>query len=237
MRTSVNRTIGTYARNLLAAAVLAGLAACAGARGRPEPLPPYLAAGAIRDVQIEPAPAPGSAVDRNDLAVLREWQDRRTPAQCAAALAQARAAYEEFFGQASPFGTPTPPAVAAFFARLHHELYTEVVAVKNRYARPRPYNRNEGLSTCLGQVRDASYPSGHAVNSRFFADALTELAPARGDEFRALADQAALNRVIGGVHHPSDIEAGKLLGDRLFAEYMKSPAFRADLEGLRKYLK
>lgn len=219
--------------NLAAAAALAALTACAGARNKPEQAP-YLAA-AIETVQ--PAPAPGSETDKADLATLRDWQQKRTPAQCAAAAAQPEAAYDEFFGQASPFGTPTPPAVSAFFDRLHHELYLEVTAVKKRNARPRPYNRDAALSPCLSKWNDYAYPSGHALNSRVFADILSELAPARKDEFRALADQAALNRVIGGVHHPSDIEAGKLLGDRLFAEYMKNPVFRADLEGLRKYLK
>lgn len=224
-----------FARNLLAAAALAALSACAGARSKPEQVS-YLDA-AIETVQPAPAPAPGSETDKTDLATLRDWQLKRTPAQCAAAAAQPHATYEEFFGQAGLFGTPTPPAVSAFFDRLHHELYLEVTVIKKRNARPRPYNRDASLSPCLGKWDDYAYPSGHALNSRVFADILSELAPSRTGEFRALSDQAALNRVIGGVHHPSDIEAGKLLGDRLFAEYMKNPAFRADLEGLRKYLR
>lgn len=47
------------------------------------------------------------------------------------------------------------------------------------------------------------------------------------------ADEAALLRVIGGVHHPSDIAAGKLLADSLYREFLSSPDFRKSLEELK----
>ena len=78
-----------------------------------------------------------------------------------------------------------------------------------------------------------SYPSGHATISRIEALVLADLVPARRAELLARADEIALSRVIGGVHHPSDIEAGKRLAETLYAVYRKSPAFRRELETLR----
>ncbi len=78
---------------------------------------------------------------------------------------------------------------------------------------------------------------GHAVNARVFAPILADQAPGHREEFLARADRAALNRVISGVHYPSDIAAGKTAGDELYREFRQSPAFRGDLDSLRKYLR
>ena len=97
--------------------------------------------------------------------------------------------------------------------------------------------RDAGLEPCLRRIGGLSYPSGHSTIAHVFALILADLVPERRAEFLARADAAALNRVIGGVHHPSDIEAGKRLADLLYAEFLKSPAFRADQEALQQYLK
>ena len=52
----------------------------------------------------------------------------------------------------------------------------------------------------------------------------------------ARADEAALDRVIGGVHYPTDIEAGKRLGEAIYAELRKNPAFQRDEKALEKYI-
>ena len=65
---------------------------------------------------------------------------------------------------------------------------------------------------------------------------LSDLVPPGKKEFFARADAAALDRVIGGVHPPSDLEAGKRLADKLYRKYKKSPVFRGDMETLRGLL-
>jgi len=65
---------------------------------------------------------------------------------------------------------------------------------------------------------------------------LAELVPSMRKVCLARADEAALDRVIGGVHHPADIEAGKKLADKLYRKYKKSPVFRGDMETLRGLL-
>jgi len=55
--------------------------------------------------------------------------------------------------------------------------------------------------------------------------------------FMRASDQAALNRVIGGVHHPTDVEAGKQPGNMVFLKMQQNPSFAADEEALLKYLR
>jgi acid phosphatase (class A) len=184
-------------------------------------------------------PAPplhDSDIDKADLKTLREWQEKRSSVECALAGAESIDNFESLFGKISPFGKPTPPEVAAFFERVHSDLEHSVGAVKKRFRRPRPFSRNLGLEPCIGLVGGYSYPSGHATNARLFALILSDLLPEQKEVFIARAGRAALNRVIGAVHHPSDIEAGKRLAEEIYSELIKNHSFRSDAQNLRKYI-
>lgn len=60
--------------------------------------------------------------------------------------------------------------------------------------------------------------------------------PARKAEFLAKADEIALDRVIGGVHFPTDIAAGKALGGMYYAELIRSEQYRKDLEEMKTFV-
>lgn len=197
----------------------------------------HYAASAGPVAAVQPPPEPGSAEDRKDFEILLDWQARRTEADCAGAKAQSAADYDKFFGDVSPFQKPLPPEAATILFRVYYDGGKTVAAAKKRFSRPRPFRRDKAIEPCLGRVGGLSYPSGHATVSRLFALLLADVQPSRREVFLASSDRAALNRVIGGVHHPSDIEAGKLLGGAIYAELLKSPSFRADLEKLRALAK
>ena len=223
---------------LLPVIVLAlGLAACSstGAAHRHDGSAVYLDRSRLEELAFPPAPAAGSQVDQADMAAMHDWQAKRTPAQCAEALAEGDAYFDEFFGGLKPFSAPLPKESLDFLVRVREDISTAVSIFKDRNARQRPYVRDASLSPCLGRVPGLSYPSGHATISRVYALMLSELAPQRRAAFMARGDEAALYRVIGGVHHPSDIEAGKQLGDTLFARFMENPAFLAGMNKLRPF--
>lgn len=196
----------------------------------------YVAAGRALPAVPEP-PAPGSPEDKKDFEALLDWQARRTEADCALARAQAEADYDKFFGGISPFPNPLPPEASKIFFKVYFDGGMAVSAAKKRFARQRPFKRDKAVKPCLGKVGGLAYPSGHAAVSRLFALLLADVAPAKKEAFLARSERAALNRVIGGVHHPSDIEAGKLLGNAVYGELLKERAFRADLERLRQLAK
>lgn len=197
----------------------------------------YISAEAQEFDDFPPPPADGSPEDLADLQGVRDWQLKRTAAQCARANAAARAAFTEFFGEISPFPSPLPPKAAAILERIKKETDGAAAGVKDRFKRPRPFLRASDLDPCLGRIGGKAYPSGHATISRVLGRLLSDLVPSRGGDYMARADAAALERVIGGVHHPADIEAGKLLGDRLYAAYSASPAFKSDVAVLRGLLR
>ncbi|MDA8244334.1 MAG: phosphatase PAP2 family protein [Elusimicrobia bacterium] len=196
----------------------------------------YIAADQQQFPDFPPPPAPGSPEDRADLKAVFDWQVKHTEAQCEAVRAQRYARFNEFFGDISPFPEPLPEEAAEIFKRVRKETDGMVVYLKERFNRPRPFRRDPALVPCAGRDGGLSYPSGHSTISRVFGRILSDLVPERKAEFMAHADQAALNRVIGGVHHPSDVEAGKKLGDLIYARYKKSKAFRADMKELKRLL-
>ncbi|MCX5794717.1 MAG: phosphatase PAP2 family protein [Elusimicrobia bacterium] len=212
----------------------AGIAAAKGPQRKQPAL--YLSEAALQTLQLPPAPVPGSALDKADLIQLHDWEKRRTKQQCAAAQAQEHAYFDEFFGDISPFVKPLPQEAADFLRQVQDDVDVAVGRLKDQNQRPRPYRHDSSLHPCLGRIGGLSYPSGHAALSSVYALMLSELVPARTPEFLTAAGKAALNRVIGGVHHPSDIEAGKLLGDMLYARFSKDPAFQAQIESLRASL-
>lgn len=196
----------------------------------------YISAEQQRFPDFPPPPAEGSKAWLRDFSSLKDWQARRTAGQCARANAASRASFEEFFGDISPFPRPLPAEAAAILKRVQGETDGAAADVKDMFKRPRPFLKDASLDPCLGRIGGLAYPSGHATISRLFALMLADLVPARRKEFFARADEAALDRVIGGVHHPSDIEAGKKLAEKLYRRYRKSPAFMADMKTLESLL-
>ncbi|HAH31394.1 MAG TPA: hypothetical protein DCL44_03665 [Elusimicrobia bacterium] len=221
---------------LLFAAVFCSCASLPDKGYQPKEHALYLSDAQLKDRKFVPAPVSGSETDKADLAVLRVWQEKRTPEQCTRAAAEAKALFSDLFGDSNPFIKPLPAEVEAFFTQVHSDSDAAVGVLKKHNKRKRPFLRDSSLNPCLGRIGGLAYPSGHAVISRVDALILSELVPKRQSEFLAKADEAALYRVIGGVHHPSDIEAGKKFGDILYADFMLNPAFRAEMKKISAYI-
>lgn len=218
-------------------ALAAALAACAGAAGWKAHRPLYyLNLAQLQFSAFPGAPVPGGDVDRADLKTLHEWQARRTPEQCVRGRSEAAATFDALFAAVSPFSKAAISEAGAILERVHSDSDAAVAAIKRHNKRQRPFRRDLTLEPCLGRIGGFAYPSGHATVSRVYGRLLSDLDPRRRDEFMSRADEAALDRVIGGVHHPSDIEAGKRLGDEVYADLLASPAFRNDMDKLRRLL-
>ena len=67
----------------------------------------------------------------------------------------------------------------------------------------------------LETAQTPSYPSGHAAQGYYIATILSREYPDCSEEFFGLADLIADSRLERGLHLPSDIEAGKLLAQKL----------------------
>jgi len=100
---------------------------------------------------------------------------------------------------------------------------------KKTFNRPRPYVANPLIKPCISLENSAAYPSGHTMIARVYARILSAVYPERAEKFLALADQYSEYRVIGGVHHPSDVKSGKILADHLATKMIDTEDFVHEL--------
>lgn len=87
------------------------------------------------------------------------------------------------------------------------------VTLKNLVARIRPYEVVDGLKLIIERQHDFSFPSGHTCAS--FAAALVyyRMTPGRwGIPAVILASLIAFSRLYVGVHYPTDVLAGLVIG-------------------------
>jgi hypothetical protein len=132
--------------------------------------------------------------------------------------------------------------------QLREDLIQEVKApcqaLKLHFGRPRPWMQYGGALMPLlmpphwRYPGSPTYPGGHATMAWVVAYLFGKCAtPAQKSKLEAAATQVALNRVIAGVHYPSDSEAGKQLAAQLVEVMLtKKPALVAGVNAFMKTL-
>ena len=92
-------------------------------------------------------------------------------------------------------------------------LIVDNILLKNLVARTRPYEVIDGLKLLIEKQSDYSFPSGHTGSS--FASAIVlwkELPRKYGVMALIVAVLIAYSRLYVGVHYPSDVLAGVVIG-------------------------
>ena len=85
--------------------------------------------------------------------------------------------------------------------------------LKNLVARTRPYEIVEGLVNIVGEQSDFSFPSGHTGSSFAAAVVIFLMCPRKiGVPVLVLAFLISLSRLYVGVHFPTDVLVGALIG-------------------------
>jgi membrane-associated phospholipid phosphatase len=84
-----------------------------------------------------------------------------------------------------------------------------------RRRRPDRIAQDVPLARQVRMPESASFPSGHSAAAFAFATGVGQVLPAAGFPLRALAALVAYSRVHTGVHYPSDVLVGALLGGAL----------------------
>jgi acid phosphatase (class A) len=232
-------------RSQVLVVVLLALVACApapAASPQPEVVHPapkdpvYIEPGWYETLRARfpPPPARGSERQARDESELLRAQKERTPADCAEARDEVSVSLRSFFG--GPQGALDDAAVqrlAPFFEQLRNDGDFFVQKLKKEHPRQRPFAYVAGLEPCVAREVTDAYPSGHSVLARLFALVLADLYPDRRDALDARARRIARHRVMSGMHHPSDVEVGREIGELLHAKLAASPRFQADLAALR----
>lgn len=128
------------------------------------------------------------------------------------------------------------PQLAALLKQVSAESKPFTDAAKKAWNRPRPYVAYPELHPVLERSKSSSYPSGHATGAAFHAALLTALLPEYGPAWARQTELIGWSRLVGGMHFPSDIVAGKTLGEAIAREMLKSPALQRRLDEVRAEL-
>jgi len=193
---------------------------------------PYFDPASVDFKVLLPAPpANDSDTTRKEIELILQKQATRTPEEVARIKEGAEHLnvwlFENVLG--SWFAKKNLPVTAALLERVNATVYPVIESAKKYWSRPRPFQQDSRIHPPIDLPKNASYPSGHSTFGDLNALVLAELAPDLKDAILARGLQIGDDRVIGGVHFPSDVEAGHTLAHDLFARLMTTPAFQADL--------
>jgi hypothetical protein len=88
---------------------------------------------------------------------------------------------------------------------------------KYYYYNPRPSQMNPAIKTLTGVPNFPSYISGHSTFSGAAAEVLSHIIPGRASSYRAMAQEASMSRMYGGIHYRSDCQTGLEVGKKIAA--------------------
>lgn len=86
------------------------------------------------------------------------------------------------------------------------------VTLKRHFARPRPFVSCKGVRQVARSLDEYSFPSGHTLHAVSFAILLGSYYPALHWVLWPFAGLVALSRVVLGLHYPSDVLVGVVIG-------------------------
>lgn len=155
-----------------------------------------------------------------------DLQNRRTEADCALSERQQNPTFDAFYKNS---GLLTPQEYAKIQMPL---MKASSVAskiseqFKDQFQRPRPYSDYSRLRPCIPPPGGSkSYPSMHAAVSMTDACIIASIFPDRAQQILAYGDRLGTLRTIVGVHYPSDVAAGKLLGEQICNALLADPSY------------
>lgn len=185
---------------------------------------------------IPPPPTDDSPAGLADLSTLLYVQTNRTPDQVKLAKSMESpsvfAMGREIFGEW--FTRENLPKTAEILRQTSKAADPVLAGAKKNWKRPRPYVRSTEISPVVGKPGDAgSYPSGHTFGMAVPMFLLAEAFPAHASEFDEKTHRVMWGRIVGGVHFPSDTEAGRLLARDVISKMSKTHEMKEAIETIR----
>ena len=201
----------------------------------------FLPAGTPKaSLLLAPPPVLASQEGRLDLENTYTVHTTATAAEIALGQDENKLTIFHFAPAIGPWFAPGKfPKTEALFKAVEAEAKQATDEAKNLFKRPRPYHVAPDRFPHSIEHEDPthySYPSGHSTRGTVFALLLAELFPEQREALLEKGREVGWLRVQGGVHYPTDIYAGRVLGQELARDFLRSPEFQAALAAARAEL-
>jgi acid phosphatase (class A) len=195
----------------------------------------FLTKDSIDYVALLPAPpARGSEEEEGEFWMLMAEQEGRTPVEVDRAKSEIKFDVFSFSDVIGPWFTAGHcPQTAALFKAAFADSKIFSGDAKDHFGRKRPYLLDSRIKPVLELEDEGSYPSGHSTRGMMTAQLLAEIFPDKRDALLDRGRQIGWDRVIGGVHFPSDIAAGRVLGQAIAQKMLASDEFKSKLEQVK----
>lgn len=176
-------------------------------------------------------PKLGTPASDEDFKVLLDFQKKRTAQDCAQAVKDEDLSVATLFGgDKGILNADEVSRMQSFLRKAYANSGVNSYLAKQIFKRPRPYEINQDIQPCIRKPTNSyAYPSGHSMVARLYGRILSEVFPERAEKIMKRANAFAWNRVVGGVHHPSDVTSAFVLSDHLAKKMLEDESFVAEL--------
>lgn len=227
----------------------------------------YFSPSAVILDLIPPAPAAGSLQQKRDVSSTLNAQRDRGTAALERAQDDSQVDVFRFSDVLGPaFAAQRLPLTAKLFAELRREQSALTNAAKDCFKRVRPFIADKRISP-PADLRDGtlskaatlaplppgthlqcaaaepapqysySYPSGHSTFGALVAIELSAMVPEKRTALYARGWEYGWNRVVAGVHFPSDVEAGRITAELMAEQLAVNPHFQTDFAAAKAELR
>jgi acid phosphatase (class A) len=189
---------------------------------------------------LPPPPANDSAKTKEEVGEILAIQVTRTPAMVDRAVADAE---ENIWRYSDVINNPkftkeNLPKFSAFFDRIVETEAAVVDPAKDVWKRTRPHLLYPDLvKPAVPLSKSGSYPSGHTTLGTLMGVVLSDMVPEKKDIIMARAWEYGWNRVVGGIHYPTDIEAGRISGVAIAQTIMQHDDYKAEYDAAKAELR
>ena len=187
---------------------------------------------------IPPFPELGSAAQKRDMDAVIQAERDRTPEQSTKAVADNEYSVFRFSDVLGPnFTAKELPVTNKFFEDLLALHRAILSPVKQAWNRQRPFETNTELHAIGELPTSASYPSGHSHFGYLSGILLARIVPEKAAELIARGQEYGDNRIVTGVHYPTDVETSRRIATALATALLTNFTFTTELSSVQAELR
>lgn len=203
---------------------------------------PYLDPAKVDSRRVLPTPPANDSSDTvKEMEIILQAQADRTPEQVARIEAEKTYDVMAFGNVVGPLLGKVDdgklPATSALLAGVTATAKPIAETAANDWDRTPPFAVNARIFPAIAKPAGGSYPSPESTQATVDALVLAQLVPDDKQAILARGRQIGDDRVVAGVQFPSDVIAGRVLGQAVFNAMMRDPRFRSDLAAARAEVK